>query len=82
METLARAVPTCVAAKLIGKSEDYIRWGLQQERLPIGRAVKSMRGNRWNYYVSPQLLSEFTGVTVLTIERMSEEYRNRRKKGI
>ena len=79
METLARAVPTCVAAKLIGKSEDYIRWGLQQERLPIGRAVKSMRGNRWNYYVSPQLLSEFTGVPVDTINRLAREYRERRQ---
>lgn len=79
METLARAVPTCVAAKLIGKSEDYIRWGLQQERLPIGRAVKSMRGNRWNYYISPALLSQFTGVTVMTIERMAAEHRERRK---
>ena len=80
MEVLARAVPTYVAAQLIGKSEDFIRWGLQQGRLPIGNAVRSSKGLRWSYYISPKLLSNYTGVTVMTIERMSEEYRGRRKR--
>ena len=75
MEAMARAVPTYVAATLIGKSEDYIRWGLQQERLPIGRAVRSMRGSRWSYYISPVLLSEFTGIAVDVINRLAAEHR-------
>lgn len=79
MEALARAVPTYVAAQIIGKSEDFIRWGLQQGRLPIGNAVRSSYGSRWSYYISPKLLSKYTGVDVEDINRMADEYRGRRK---
>lgn len=48
------------AAQILGKSEQFVRVGLQKGYLPIGSAVKMSR-NRWNYYISPKLLSDFTG---------------------
>ena len=75
---LAKGIPTTVAAAVIGKSEDFIRWGLRQKRLPIGDAVQKT-DRRWSYYISPKLLSEYTGVTVITLERMAAAYRQKVK---
>ena len=74
---LAKGIPTTVAAAVIGKSEDFIRWGLRQGRLPIGSAVQKTE-RRWSYYISPKLLSEYTGVTVMTLERKAAQYRKER----
>lgn len=52
------------AAELLGKSQDFVRWGLRQGKLPIGAAVKSERGERWNYIIVPKLLKDFTGIEV------------------
>lgn len=38
------------AAKLLNKSEQYIRLGLQNERLPFGTAVKT--SSKWSYHIS------------------------------
>lgn len=46
------------AALLLGKSELFVRMGLQQERLPFGFAVKTGKNN-WNYYISRKKLSEW-----------------------
>lgn len=47
------------AARRIGASEEYVRAGLRQGRLPIGSAVK--RGKRWAYNVSGHLLDAYAG---------------------
>lgn len=39
------------AAKKLNKSEQYIRIGLQKERLPFGSAVK-VSPKRWSYHIS------------------------------
>lgn len=56
------------AAKLMGKSAQWVRVMLQTkpDKLPIGCAVK-LNGNRYNYYISPQLLSDYTGITLTAI---------------
>ena len=33
-------IPIQIVAELIGRSQQYVRIGLQQQRLPIGSAVK------------------------------------------
>lgn len=48
------------AAKILGVSAQFIRLGLQQERLPIGTAVKSS-DNRWVYDVQEHLLKLYMG---------------------
>lgn len=65
-------ISTATAARIIEKSEDYIRFGLQQGRLPIGSAVQTGT-NRWSYHVSPALLSAYSGLSIDEIERISKE---------
>ena len=47
------------AAKLLGKSEQFIRIGLQRKILPFGSAVKL--SSKWTYHISPKLLNDYIG---------------------
>ena len=47
------------AARILGVSQQFIRIGLQREKLPIGTAVKM--SSRWTYHISPKLLEEYMG---------------------
>lgn len=53
-------IPVDIAAKVIGKGNDFVRFGLQQQRLPIGAAVKSGSTN-YDYHISPYLLEKYIG---------------------
>ena len=70
---MVRKIPTAVAAKILGKGEDFIRFGLQQGRLDFGTAVKTGE-NRWSYHISPKGLAEYSGFPLMRIEQMVEEY--------
>ena len=70
---MVRKVPTAIAARVLGKSEDFIRFGLQQQVFDFGRAVKT-RENRWSYHISPKGLAEYSGFPLMRIEQMVEEY--------
>lgn len=48
------------AAKCMGKSDQFIRIGLQRGLLPFGNAVPGT-GDRWNYYISPAKFREYVG---------------------
>lgn len=52
-------VPTKVAAKVMGKSEMYVREGIEQGWLPIGNCQRN--GARCNPYISPMLFWKYTG---------------------
>lgn len=45
------------AAKILNVSQQFIRIGLQQQRLPIGTAVKM--SSRWTYHISEKMLYEY-----------------------
>jgi len=47
------------AAKILGKSQQFVRIGLQRGLLPIGTAVKM--SSVWTYHISPKLLEEYVG---------------------
>lgn len=49
------------AAKLMNKSEQFIRIGLQRGLLPIGNAIKNP-GGKYSYYISPELFKNYTGI--------------------
>ncbi len=49
------------AAKLMGKSLQFIRIGMQRGLLPIGTAIETKPG-RYTYYISPKLFQEYTGI--------------------
>lgn len=50
------------AAEILGKSEQFVRIGLQRGLLPIGTAVKM--SSIWTYHISPKLLEDYTGVKI------------------
>lgn len=56
-------LPIAIAAKLMSKSKQFVRIGLQQQKLPFGYAVK-IGGNRFTYYISPKKFTEYTGIGV------------------
>ena len=47
-------------AKILGKSEQFVRIGLQRQLLPIGTAIK-IASKRWSYHISPKLLQDYVG---------------------
>ena len=53
-------VPVEFVAKVMKKDATFIRAGIEQGWLPIGFSQKSEK--RTNYYISPKLLWEVTGI--------------------
>jgi hypothetical protein len=47
------------AAERLGKSQPFVRIGLQRGLLPIGTAVKM--SSKWTYHISPKKLDEYVG---------------------
>lgn len=48
------------AAQKLGKSEQFIRVGLQREKLPFGVAFQ-VSGRRYSYHISRKKLEEYIG---------------------
>lgn len=48
-----------IAAEILHKSPQYVRIGLQQQRLPFGTAVKL--SSEWTYHISYELLKNYVG---------------------
>lgn len=58
-------IPVPLAASIMGKDPMFIRIGLQRGLLPFGVAYKKRdRNQQYDYYISPKLFYEFTGVIV------------------
>lgn len=56
------------AARIMGKSPQFIRIGLQRGILPFGTAFKTSEGNQqYDYYISPKLFEEYTGCKFGTV---------------
>ena len=47
------------AAKILGKSPQFVRIGLQRGILPIGTAIKM--SSRWTYHISKAKLLQYLG---------------------
>lgn len=62
-ETKAMNIKVSDAAKVLGKSEQFVRIGLQRNILPIGTAVQM--SSKWTYHISPKLLQEYTGTKIV-----------------
>lgn len=48
------------AARCLGKSEQFIRIGLQRRLLPFGSAIPGTGGS-WSYYISPGRFRSYVG---------------------
>ena len=53
-----RNVPVAEAARIMDKSQQFIRVALQRQLVPFGFAVR-MPGGKWSYYISPRKLYDF-----------------------
>lgn len=51
-------------ARIMGKSDLFVRIGMQRGLLPIGEAYQMPGSTRWSYYISPAQLAEYIGVSV------------------
>lgn len=56
-------IPVKVASEILNVSPQYIRIGLQRERLPIGTAV--FMEKQWVYHISYELLKKYVGEEIL-----------------
>ncbi len=54
-------VPTKIAAKVMGKSETWVRDNIRMGILPIGVVTSAGSQQCANVYISPKLFWEFTG---------------------
>ena len=58
-------------AKILSKSPQFIRMGLQQQRLAFGTAVQNQNGN-WSYVIYPKKFCECIGITEEELKRRKE----------
>lgn len=65
------SVPTKVAAKVMGKSETWVREGIRTGLLPIGVVTAAGNQKCANIYISPKLFWEFTGFVYESNEEKS-----------
>lgn len=59
-EPQLRKISIRAAAACLGKSDQFVRVGLQRGLLPFGNAVPGT-GRCWNYYINPQKFRDFVG---------------------
>lgn len=55
-------ITTAEAAAIINTSPQFVRVAMQQEKLPIGTAIKM--STVWTYNISEKLLAEYSGKDV------------------
>lgn len=48
------------AAEIMGKSQQFVRIGLQRGLLPFGTAIKMT--SVWTYHISPKLFYDYIGL--------------------
>ena len=56
---MGKSISVKEAAKIMGKSEQFVRIGLQRGLLPFGQAIKM--SSIYTYYISPKLFEEYVG---------------------
>lgn len=57
---MSKSITIKETAKLLHKSEMFVRIGLQRGLLPFGVAIKT--SSKYSYYINPQQLEKYLGV--------------------
>lgn len=65
-------VPVKIAAKMMDKTEMFVRIGLRRQSLPFGVAVQGQQGGRWSYHISPGKFADYMGVSVEAVSQACE----------
>lgn len=50
------------AARMMNKSEQFVRIGIQRNLLPFGVAIKLEGKNKYSYHISPNKFYEYMGI--------------------
>ena len=58
-ENMVRNITVKEAARIMGKSQQFVRIGIQRGILPFGKAVKM--SSIWTYHISPKEFWEYIG---------------------
>lgn len=61
-------VTTHDAARILEKSEQFIRIGLQRQLLPFGFAMKRSGASKFDYFINPAQFAAYCGVTLADLE--------------
>ena len=77
-----KKVPVKVAAAILGKSEQFIRCGLQYQRFNFGTAVTTNPDKKprpyYTYHISPKLFMDYSGCTaeeiIQTAKKVGAEF--------
>lgn len=62
------------AAEIMGKSQQFVRIGLQRGLLPFGTAIKM--SSMWTYHISPKLFYDYIGLEFNEIEGGNNNVQN------
>lgn len=62
-------VTTHDAARILEKSEQFVRIGLQRQLLPFGFAMKRSGASKFDYFINPAQFAAYCGVTLADLER-------------
>ena len=68
-----RKITTAEAAALMQKDAMFVRVAMQRDLLNIGVAMQLEGRQRWSYFISPQLLADYMGITVDELWKRLEE---------
>ncbi len=59
---MCKRLTTQKVARIMQKSDEFVRVGLQRGFLPFGYAVKLPNRHKYTYYINPKQFEEYLGV--------------------
>lgn len=62
------------AARLLDKSEQFVRIGMQRDLLPIGTCFQQNNKGRYSYHISVRKFMDYTGMTMEEIVADYQEH--------
>ena len=61
------------AARVLERSEQFVRIGLQRKLFPFGFAIRLYLGQKYTYFISPARFAEYMGLTMQELEKRCEQ---------
>lgn len=69
---MSNRLTTQKVARIMGKSDEFVRVGLQRGLLPFGYAVKLPNRQKYTYYINPKQFQNYLGVDPISNEKEIE----------
>lgn len=68
MEVIQMKITIKEAARVLERSEQFVRIGLQRNLLPFGFAMKRNGARKFDYFINPAQFATYCGVTLADLE--------------